>query len=73
MQQKKEYKIRHSLFSEKEPVKTCLLGLVWFYVILPIEGYLTPNPFYTYIDIWFVNTYCWHIFKRSWDHSFGHS
>ena len=37
-----------------------LFGLVWFYGISTIIGYLMPNPFYTYIsNIWFLNTFCW--------------
>ena len=27
-----------------------LIGLVWFYGISTIAGYLMPNPFYTYIS-----------------------
>ena len=34
-------------------------GLVWFYGISNIVGYLMPNPVFTFIlNIWFVNTFC---------------
>ena len=34
-------------------------GLVWFYGISTIVGYLMLNPVFTYIwNIWFVNTFC---------------
>ena len=45
----------------KYPLITwCLLiGLVWFYGISTIVGYLMPNPVFTYIsNIWFLNTFC---------------
>ena len=34
-------------------IKYILFGLVWFYVISTIVGYLMPNALYTYI----LNTY----------------
>ena len=35
-------------------------GLVWFFGISILVGYLMPNPSYTYIlNIWFLNTFCW--------------
>ena len=41
-------------------VKYIWFGLVRFYGISTIAGYLMPNPLYTYIKyIWFVNTFCW--------------
>ena len=30
-------------------IRYILFGLVWFYSISTIVGYLMPNPFYTYI------------------------
>ena len=43
------------------------IGLVRFYGISTIVGYLMPNPLYTYIKyIWFVNTYSWKHFKWVW-------
>ena len=36
-----------------------IFGLVWFYGISTIVGYLMPNPVFTYIsNIWFTNTFC---------------
>ena len=34
---------------QKEVWIMCLFGLVWFYGISTIVGYLMPNPLYTYI------------------------
>ena len=39
-----------------------MFGLVWFYGISTLVGYLMPNPVYIYIyiyisNIWFVNTF----------------
>ena len=35
------------------------IGLVWFYGISHIVGYLIQNPVFTYIlNIWFLNTFC---------------
>ena len=33
------------------------LGLVWFYGISTIVGYLMPNPFYTYIKYMIIYQY----------------
>ena len=34
-------------------------GLVWFYDISTISGYLMSNPVFTYIqNTWFVNIFC---------------
>ena len=43
-------------------------GLVWFYSISTIVGYLIPNLFYTYmLSIWFVYRFCKkNIVKRAW-------
>ena len=41
-------------------------GLIWFYAISTIVGYLKPNPFYTYvINISFWNSFFDNIFKRA--------
>ena len=47
-------------------------GLVGFYGISTIFGYLMPNPVFTYIK-WFVNSFGRYIFKWAWAHSFVHS
>ena len=40
-------------------VNVSVTGLVGFYGISSIIGYLMPNPFYTYIlNIGFLNTFC---------------
>ena len=39
-------------------------GLVGFYGISTIVGYLMPNPFYTYINIWFLNIFFDNIFNE---------
>ena len=50
-------------------------GLVGFYGISTIVGYLMPNPLYTYI----LNIYDYltdlvdDIFKQAWAHLFAHS
>ena len=36
-------------------------GLVWFYGISTIVGYLMPKPIFTYIfNTWFANIFCWY-------------
>ena len=45
-------------------------GLLRFYDIWNIKGYLMSNPLWTYIlNIWFVNAFCLNIFKRTSAHS----
>ena len=40
-------------------IKYIKFGLVGFYGISIIVGYLMSNPLYTYIfNIWFLNTFC---------------
>ena len=44
-------------------------GMVWFYGILTIVGYIMPNPFYTYIsNIWYLKHFVNKIFKRACVH-----
>ena len=51
----------HSYTTLKSPRNTTdtFDGLVGFYGISTIVGYLMPNPVFTYIlNIWFINTFC---------------
>ena len=43
-------------------------GLVGFYSISTIVGYLMPTPFFDILNIWFVNTFCRYTVK--WSNSF---
>ena len=48
-------------------IKYIWFGLVGFYGISTIVGYLMPNPFYTKIlNIWYVNIFSGKILKRAW-------
>ena len=50
------FNTKSSLYKHIKYIWFCLVcfGLVWFYGISTIIGYIIPNPFYTYIlDIWF--------------------
>ena len=49
------YSAALAVWVREEKEKKVWFGLVWFYGISTIEGYLMPNPFYTYIlNIWFL-------------------
>ena len=46
-------------FKRLQSVYQTFIGLIWFYGISIMTGYLMWNPVFTYIlNIWFVNTYC---------------
>ena len=53
--------MKFDLEENKIPLEKCFIGLVGFYGISTIAGYLMPNPLYTYIlNIWFGLVW-WHI------------
>ena len=55
----------------KKELTSTLNGLVWFYGISTIVGYLMPDPVFTYmLNIWFVNAFSWCIFIHAWAHFF---
>ena len=52
--------------------------MIWFGLLSWHINYCrlfnAKSCFYIYIlNIWFVNTFCWHIFKWAWAHSFVHN
>ena len=49
-------------------IKYIGFGLIGFYGISTILGHLMPNPFYTYIFIWFLNIFCRLYIKQAWVH-----